>query len=209
VLTDEQEILKRRNLELQAENEKLRQENEELKKKHDRARGVPAEVLVAQMTGGKRTAGYKDLYDVETENGKRIEVKLSKVDTQPSKRWVWSNVLGPKVYDYLVLAGEKDERRLKHILICTTCFSWYHETQSTTSRPTAIVLPSIRISRRLERSNQKSSSTATWSVRKSSSRTCRHSVVSVPIRPKSRNFGILGKAGAPEGQTRTSTPSPR
>jgi hypothetical protein len=115
VLTDEKEILglKRRNLELQAENEKLKKENEELKKRLDRARGVPAVDLVAQMTGGKPTRGYKDSYDVETENGKRIEVKLSKVDIQPSKRWVWSNVLGRKGYDYLVLVGEKDERWLK------------------------------------------------------------------------------------------------
>ena len=115
MLTDEQEVLslKRRNLELQAENEELKKENEELKRNHDRARGVPAEELVAQMTGGKRTGRYKDLYDVETENGKRIEVKLSKVGTQPSKRWVWDNIVGPKEYDYLVLAGEKDERWLK------------------------------------------------------------------------------------------------
>ncbi len=112
---DEKEILilKRSNLELRAENEKLKKENEELKRKLDRSRGVPAVVLVAQMTGGKPTRGYKDSYDVETENGKHIEVKLSKVDIQPSKRWVWSNVLGRKVYDYLVLVGEKDERWLK------------------------------------------------------------------------------------------------
>ena len=40
----------------------LEEENEELKAKLERARGVPAEVLVAQMTGGKRTEGYKDLH---------------------------------------------------------------------------------------------------------------------------------------------------
>jgi hypothetical protein len=57
----------------------LEEENEELKKKLDRARGVPAEVLVAQMTGGKRTEGYKHLHDVTTKKGNRIEVKLSGV----------------------------------------------------------------------------------------------------------------------------------
>jgi hypothetical protein len=68
------------------------------------------------MTGGQRTGRYKDLYDVTTENGKHIEVKLSKVGTQNAtrtKRWVWNNIVGPKAYDYLVLAGEKDERWLR------------------------------------------------------------------------------------------------
>lgn len=97
--------------ELQAENERLKEENEELKKAHDRRRGVPAEELVAQMTGGKRTGRYKELYDITTENGTRIEVKLSKVDK--TKRWVWDNILGRKEYDYLVLAGEKDKRWLE------------------------------------------------------------------------------------------------
>jgi hypothetical protein len=91
----------------------LEEETEELKKRRDRARGVPAEVLVAQMAGGKRTEGYKDLDDVRTERGNRIEVKFSKVHDSKSsrtKRWTWANVLGPKQYDFLVLAGEKDPR---------------------------------------------------------------------------------------------------
>jgi hypothetical protein len=91
----------------------LEEENEKLKKKFDRARGVPAEVLVAQMTGGTRTDRYKDLYDVKTEQGNRIEVKLSKVHDYKStktKRWTWNAILGPKQYDFLVLAGEKDPR---------------------------------------------------------------------------------------------------
>ncbi|HXZ12222.1 MAG TPA: hypothetical protein VEG64_07500 [Candidatus Sulfotelmatobacter sp.] len=106
--SDDEEILnlKRRILELEAE-------NEELKKKLDRARGVPAEVLVAKMTGGTRTGGYKDSHDVTTRKRNRIEVKLSKVheytDTK-TKRWTWDRILGPKEYDYLVLAGEKDGR---------------------------------------------------------------------------------------------------
>ena len=109
----EQEILRleARIRELEGKTEELEKENKELKKKRDRARGVPAEDLVARMTGGKRTGGYKDLYDVITGNGNRIEVKLSKVNDYKSsktKRWVWDNIIGPKKYDFLVLAGEKD-----------------------------------------------------------------------------------------------------
>jgi hypothetical protein len=105
---DEEEILK-----LKGRVRELENENEELKKKLDRARGVPAEVLVAQMTCGKRTEGYKDSHDVTTKKGNRIEVKLSKVHAYKSsgtKRWTWDRVLGPKEYDFLVLAGEKDPR---------------------------------------------------------------------------------------------------
>jgi hypothetical protein len=103
---DEEEILK-----LKGRIRELEEENEEFKKKRARARGVPAEELVAQMTGGKRTEGYKDSYDVLTKKGNRIEVKLSKVHAQKTtntKRWTWDRVLGPKEYDFLVLAGEKD-----------------------------------------------------------------------------------------------------
>ncbi len=105
---DEEEILK-----LKGRIRELEDEIEELKKKLDRARGVPAEVLVAQMTGGERTGGYKDSHDVTTKKGNRIEVKLSKVHGQKStstKRWTWDRILGPKEYDFLVLAGEKDPR---------------------------------------------------------------------------------------------------
>src|SRR5580658_679433 len=105
---DEEEILN-----LKGRIRELEKEIEELKKRHARARGVPAEDLVAKMTGGTRTKGYKDLYDVLTEKGTHIEVKLSKVhkytDTR-TQRWTWDRVLGPKKYDYLVLAGEKDAR---------------------------------------------------------------------------------------------------
>ena len=68
---------------------------------------------MATMTGGTRTKGYKDLYDVITKKGNRIEVKLSKVHEYKhtlTKRWTWDRLLGPKKYDYLVLAGEKDAR---------------------------------------------------------------------------------------------------
>jgi len=105
---DEEETLK-----LKGRIRELEEENEELKKKFDRARGVPAEVLVAQMTGGKRTERYKDKHDVTTKKGNRIEVKLSKVHAYKSsstKRWTWDRVLGPKEYDFLVLVGEKDPR---------------------------------------------------------------------------------------------------
>lgn len=103
---DKEEVLK-----LKARIRELEEENEELKKKRDRARGVQAEDLVAKMTGGKRTGVYKGLHDVTTKKGNRIEVKLSKVHDYKStktKRWVWDNIVGPKKYDFLVLAGEKD-----------------------------------------------------------------------------------------------------
>jgi hypothetical protein len=105
---DDEEILK-----LKGRIRELEEENEELKKKHARARGVPAEDLVAKMTGGTRTKGYKDLHDVITKKGNRIEVKLSKVHEYMgtgTKRWTWDRLLGPKKYDYLVLAGEKAAR---------------------------------------------------------------------------------------------------
>jgi hypothetical protein len=105
---DDEEILK-----LKRRIRELEEENEELKKKHARARGVPAEDLVAKMTGGTRTKGYKDLYDVITKKGNHIEVKSSKVHEYRgtrTKRWTWDNILGPKKYDYLVLVGEKDAR---------------------------------------------------------------------------------------------------
>jgi hypothetical protein len=118
---DDEEILKlkERIRELEEEiaklkgcNRELEGENEELKKSRDRARGVPAEDLVAQMTGGERTKRYKDLYDVKTKKGTRIEVKLSKVHhmSTKTKRWTWNAVLGPKQYDFLVLAGDRDTR---------------------------------------------------------------------------------------------------
>ncbi|MGB2642300.1 MAG: hypothetical protein WBG02_20520 [Candidatus Acidiferrum sp.] len=103
---DEEEILK-----LKARIRELEEENEELKKRRDRARGVQAEELVAKMAGGERTEIYKGLHDVTTKKGTRIEVKQSKVHEYKStktKRWVWDNLVGPKKYDFLVLAGEKD-----------------------------------------------------------------------------------------------------
>ncbi len=42
---------------------------------------------MAQMTGGERTKRYKDLYDVKTKKGTRIEVKLSKVHHMSTKTW--------------------------------------------------------------------------------------------------------------------------
>jgi hypothetical protein len=108
--------LKGRILELEAENEGL-------KKKLDRARGVPAEVLVAQMTGGKRTKGYKDSHDVTTKKGSRIEVKLSKVHAGLGTGFlVRRNTTSLSWRVKRTIHTANSIRR-----IWCTCFSWYRE----------------------------------------------------------------------------------
>jgi hypothetical protein len=123
-MTEADEILriKKLNLQLGAENEVLKQsvlkleaENDALKKRLDFARGVPAEELVAGLTGGKRT-DYKDGHDVKTPHGCLLEVKMSHLN-RPTRfntlRWNWDSLLGSnetKTYDFLVLVGEKDPR---------------------------------------------------------------------------------------------------
>jgi hypothetical protein len=113
---DEIKSFKERILELEQKNYELTQENEALRKRINFARGVPAEELIAKLTDGVRTTGYKDLYDVTTKSGHRLEVKLSHLNRpNPSstQRWNWDRILGlneAKQYDFLVLAGEKDPR---------------------------------------------------------------------------------------------------
>jgi hypothetical protein len=109
-MTEDDEIvtLKKRILELE-------EKNEALKKKLNFARGVPAEIFIAELTNGVRT-GYKDRHDVTTKRGRRLEVKMSHLNSPgPSKtrRWNWDRLLGlneTKEYDFLVLIGEKDPR---------------------------------------------------------------------------------------------------
>jgi hypothetical protein len=94
----------------------LEKENEALKKRLSLARGVPAEVFIADLAGGERTKGYKDRYDVITKSGLRIEVKQSHLNSPGStktKRWNWDRLLGlnaTKKYDLLALVGDKDHR---------------------------------------------------------------------------------------------------
>ena len=94
----------------------LEKENEALKKRLRFARGVPAEIFVAELADGVRTTGYKDRYDVTTKSGLRIEVKQSHLNSPGSaktKRWNWDRLLGlneTKKYDFLALVGEKDLR---------------------------------------------------------------------------------------------------
>jgi hypothetical protein len=93
----------------------LEEENEVLKKRLSGARGVPAEIFVAELTDGKRTR-YKDRHDVTTKSGQRLEVKQSHLNAPgPSntRRWNWDRLLGlneTKEYDFLVLMGDKDPR---------------------------------------------------------------------------------------------------
>jgi hypothetical protein len=93
----------------------LEKENEDLKKALNFPRGVQAEIFIAELTGGVRT-GYKDGYDVTTNSGRRLEVKVSRLNRQTTSRtvrWNWDRLLGlneTKDYDFLVLMGEKDPR---------------------------------------------------------------------------------------------------
>jgi hypothetical protein len=100
-------------LALENENAALKNEIKALKTKIEFARGVPVEELVKEWTEGTRM-NYKDGHDVTTKNGTRLEVKFSNVHTLKSsiKRWNWDSLLGEnekKEFDYLVLAGAKDE----------------------------------------------------------------------------------------------------
>ncbi len=109
-MTKDDEILRLRDRVLE-----LEKENEDLKKTLNFARGVPAEIFVAELTGGVR-GGYKDGHDVTTNSGHRLEVKLSHLNRPNSSkilRWNWDRLLGlneTKEYDFLVLMGEKDPR---------------------------------------------------------------------------------------------------
>lgn len=75
-----------------------------------------SEYVVANWTRGSVT-GYADSYDVMSENGNRIEVKFSKLNTPNAtsalRRWNWSNISGGKIikdFDHLVLIGQSDAR---------------------------------------------------------------------------------------------------
>ena len=98
---------------LEMANELLRKERDFFRRTPTLAQGLKGETLIAKLTGGVRT-GYKDPHDVTVTSGARLEVKYSHVNVQKrskTRRWNWHSVLGSannKVYDYLVLLGEKD-----------------------------------------------------------------------------------------------------
>ncbi len=112
---DELVRLKRRVLELEEENAALKKENEALEKRIRFARGVPAEEFVAKLTDGVRSR-YKDGHDVTTGRGRRLEIKMSHLNSPGSsktRRWNWDRLRGDnetKDYDFLVLVGDKDPR---------------------------------------------------------------------------------------------------
>ncbi|MBI5659262.1 MAG: hypothetical protein HZC43_06870 [Nitrosomonadales bacterium] len=102
---------------LESENMRLRCELAFLKTHTSIAQGMRGETLIAKAIDGSVTS-YAEGYDVLTTDGRRIEVKFSKLN-QPvkhvsTKRWNWSKPLGSmdrgKEYEYLLLIGEKDER---------------------------------------------------------------------------------------------------
>jgi hypothetical protein len=80
------------------------------------SQGLKGERIVCSVTQGMMTK-YAERYDVKLRNEITLEVKYSKlntpVSTSPTRRWNWGRPLGSgngKVYDFLVLLGEKDWR---------------------------------------------------------------------------------------------------
>lgn len=70
-----------------------------------------AELLIKDLTNGKMT-GYKEDYDVETENEKILEVKFSSLRKNNGNEWHWSNIYGTskgKLYDNIILVGAVNE----------------------------------------------------------------------------------------------------
>ena len=108
--------------ELELYNNKLRLELDFLKQHPTISKGIKGETLVAKLLAGSTTTSYAESYDICTDGGVRIEVKLSKLNqpmkASPTLRWNWSKPLGwmdkGKDYHFLVLIGEKDERYSAH-----------------------------------------------------------------------------------------------
>lgn len=115
--TQEDEIVKLRERIrlLERENALLKKERDFFRRTPTLAQGLRGETLIVKLTGGVPT-GYKDPHDVTLKGGTRLEVKYSHVNApnrSKTRRWNWHSVLGSannKVYDYLVLVGEKDPR---------------------------------------------------------------------------------------------------
>lgn len=111
---------------LKQENRILRQERDLLREERDYFRTLPkisqglkGEALIAHLTQGMQT-GYKEPHDIIVKSRERLEVKFSNLNVpnraNKTKRWNWSYVYGStnkKIYEYLVLVGEKDVRYLE------------------------------------------------------------------------------------------------
>ena len=104
------------NRELKQINAAIRMELDFLKMHPVFLAGLKGETLVCNLVGGKLTS-FAESYDIAA--GKyKIEVKYSNlgipVHGSPTRRWSWSKPLGwkdkGKIYDYLILIGEKDNR---------------------------------------------------------------------------------------------------
>jgi hypothetical protein len=104
------------NRELERSNAALKAELELLKMHPVFLAGLKGETLICDLVGGKLTS-FAESYDIAA-GRYRIEVKYSNlgipVRGSPTRRWSWSKPLGSrdrgKVYDYLILVGEKDGR---------------------------------------------------------------------------------------------------
>jgi hypothetical protein len=73
-----------------------------------------AEEFVHELVDGERTYG-SSIYDLETSNGTKIEIKYSNLNkampNSAMRRWVWAHVLGrdnAKVFDRLILLAPHD-----------------------------------------------------------------------------------------------------
>lgn len=108
---------------LEIRNQQLQREVDFLRTHTSIAQGIRGETLIVEAISGCTTA-YAAGYDVISAKNQRIEVKFSKLNqpnkSSSTKRWNWSKPLGSmdrgKVYDYLVLIGEKDLRYHDDIL---------------------------------------------------------------------------------------------
>ena len=120
--------LKKENEGLKSENKQLREKIKVLEKELMNLRkkvaffenhpsisdGIRGESLVASLVNGLIIGGCSP-YDVISNRDVRIEVKFSRLNVvgQTTKRWNWAKPFGGsgnKVYDRLLLIGEKDDR---------------------------------------------------------------------------------------------------
>lgn len=93
------------------------------------AEGIKGETLIADLIKGSITAGNSS-YDILIENKTlKLEVKLSRLNDAVSSRatktfrWAWAKPFGEsgnKVYDRLILIGEKDQL-CKHLYLDPGC----------------------------------------------------------------------------------------
>lgn len=75
-----------------------------------------AEAFIHGLVGGIRTTGSAP-YDILAENGQKVEIKFSSLNTprgaSSMRRWVWAHILGradTKEFDQLILVAPQDPK---------------------------------------------------------------------------------------------------